>query len=467
MAKTRTYLDIGTDVMGTAIHIRHLTGEVSIPNHGSYVLNIPCGAGKSTAIKDLISKQHDKGVVVFVATKKDADDMKADLDRLDIPTMKGQVIVIHQDSVSLKAFMDDPKSFTQKKVLIVPNVNLYIGLLPALFAYSLRGEVDIEKYIGDLKSLMCSDEVREYIIIDEQPSFIRPYATFCRNEMLGYMSDVKKSGGTHKASCRSIDDMSFIYDEFIKKSANRFYKIDSILNGFRVKETLQHIRSSYSDMLDSKSSYYAIYHYLKDIPCQKMKSYLLIWDATAAILSNYNKTPFKLLSNVGGMYCSPIQFEKFPMNVERWLFNGKASDQDLREQLKDIVDELEKQINIVSPLLIITWKYMVSHDSDPDKTDKRIDMIRVLEEMLDERGLTDKFTIIYRGSGEDKATNSFADYAGVSFLGEWRTGKEALKLLNKNYGFKSTEMKLRLAAMVQSVCRIRIRRHDGDKIHIF
>ena len=28
-------------------------------------------------------------------------------------------------------------------------------------------------------------------------------------------------------------------------------------------------------------------------------------------------------------------------------------------------------------------------------------------------------------------------------------------------------MKLRLAAMVQAVCRIRIRRHDGDKIHIF
>ena len=81
-----------SDVMGTAIHIRHLTGEVSIPNHGSYVLNIPCGAGKSTAIKDLISKQHDKGVVVFVATKKDADGMKADLDRLDIPTMKGRQV---------------------------------------------------------------------------------------------------------------------------------------------------------------------------------------------------------------------------------------------------------------------------------------------------------------------------------------------------------------------------------------
>ena len=69
----------------------------------------------------------------------------------------------------------------------------------------------------------------------------------------------------------------------------------------------------------------------------------------------------------------------------------------------------------------------------------------VLEEELNKKGLAGKYSIIYRGSGQDKATNAFSNYAGISFVGEWRTGKSGLSLINKNYGIHSTERRIRIA----------------------
>ena len=136
MAKKRTYSQIGAFDNGGGIDIHHLIGEVSVPSPGAYILDIPCGCGKSTAIKDLVSKKHDCGIIIFVATKKDADDMKADLDAMAISTLTDEVIVLHQDSTSHKSFMDHPEMFTQKKVLIVPHVHLYIGFI-SFFAITM------------------------------------------------------------------------------------------------------------------------------------------------------------------------------------------------------------------------------------------------------------------------------------------------------------------------------------------
>ena len=46
---------------------------------------------------------------------------------------------------------------------------------------------------------------------------------------------------------------------------------------------------------------------------------------------------------------------------------------------------------------------MVARDSDPDKEDKHLNIMTVLEEELNKKGLAGKYSIIYRGSGQDKA----------------------------------------------------------------
>ena len=194
---------------------------------------------------------------------------------------------------------------------------------------------------------------------------------------------------------------------------------------------------------------------------------VIILDATANVLSDYKKTPFRLIQNSGKMYSSPITFQEFPMSLERWLFEKDVDDNTIRDRIQDIVDELADQIQQASPLLIVTWKYMVARDSDPDKEDKHLNIMTVLEEELNKKGLAGKYSIIYRGSGQDKATNAFSNYAGISFVGEWRTGKSGLSLINKNYGIHSTERRIRTAGMIQAICRLRIRQHNGDPIHVF
>lgn len=133
-----------------------------------------------------------------------------------------------------------------------------------------------------------------------------------------------------------------------------------------------------------------------------------------------------------------------------------------------MADELERQINTLSGrLLIVTWQYMELKSSDPERENRRIDSITAIDEELRARSLHDRYSIIYRGSGDDKATNHFADYEAITFLGEWKCGTANVKLVNRNLGINSSEMDHRLAAMVQTICRIRIRRHDGEQIKIF
>lgn len=40
-------------------------------------------------------------------------------------------------------------------------------------------------------------------------------------------------------------------------------------------------------------------------------------------------------------------------------------------------------------------------------------------------------------------------------------------MINKNYGIHSTERRIRTAGMIQAICRLRIRQHNGDPIHVF
>ena len=73
------------------------------------------------------------------------------------------------------------------------------------------------------------------------------------------------------------------------------------------------------------------------------------------------------------MYSSPITFKNFQIvSCKEWLFEKDVDDNTIRDRIHDIVDELADQIQQASPLLIVTWKYMVARDSDPDKEDKHL-----------------------------------------------------------------------------------------------
>ena len=477
MPKVRDYKDIKVvfDSSDTNLTIKHQTGDAIIPcKGGASIVPLPCGGGKSTATCDLVAKRCDKGIVIFVATRADANDMKKRLESLSLLALKDEIVILHQEDSYYSSYIAHPEQVTKKKVLIVPSVHLYLDYLPALFAYDSGKVVDISKYTGNLGALLKSTEVRKFCIIDEQPSFIQPFNTFERLKILAYMGNL---GASSKGSipvgaglyyhCLGIQEMKAVNSTFLRKTSDHLYSTRSALNTYREEEVLVYINQNYSVIWNAKGKYYPIYHFIKDWVVKGMQMNVIILDATADVLSDYKKTPFRLIQNSGKMYSAPITFQEFPMSLERWLFEKDVDDNTIRDRIQDIVDELADQIQQASPLLIVTWKYMVARDSDPDKEDKHLNIMTVLEEELNKKGLAGKYSIIYRGSGQDKATNAFSNYTGISFVGEWRTGKSGLSLINKNYGIHSTERRIRTAGMIQAICRLRIRQHNGDPIHVF
>ena len=70
-------------------------------------------------------------------------------------------------------------------------------------------------------------------------------------------------------------------------------------------------------------------------------------------------------------------------------------------------------------------------------------------------------------SGLDKATNEFMDYDTVVFLGNFLVPGSVVDEFNKTYDCKTSHLWYTLYQLTQSVCRTRIRKHNGESINIY
>ncbi len=476
--KQRSYKDIKfIKNNDETLTLEHLTSEMTVPcSGGGYILPVPCGGGKSTGITSLIKLFPDEGFILFEKTIKECDEAYAKL--VESGVDMADILVLHSQQHSNDIFKKDPDRITKARIVITPSVHLYTGSRATLFAYHPSKKVDIGMWINDVSSLLCSEYARRFILIDEQPDFIQPFLDYdlpniishygdVNNEAKGSIIQVEPNYYIHRSP---LDLMMVKYRMKARCNKTRFFKERTKVSDYKAQETISHIHSNFEDLCKSSNYKFQIWHYLKDLVSPNMKSNIYVFDATGAVLSSYAEKacPFTQILNKDKSYSSPIEFREFPMVVQRYLFEQKTDTKSLRSELNEVVDTLVDQINTVNgKLLIVTWKYMVSRSIGGESEDKQIMIMAIIAEELDKRGYNGRYSIIYRGSGEDKATNAYQDYAGVTFLGEWKTGRQTLSHLNKNYGIKCSELNMRLAAMIQTVCRVRIRQHNGDKIWIF
>ncbi|MFR9527530.1 MAG: hypothetical protein SNI45_05590 [Rikenellaceae bacterium] len=475
----------------------HLVGEMSVTTcGGGYILPVPCGAGKSTGIVSLVGLYPAEGFVIFVKTKAECRDM---YDRLRIagvaddeimmiysPTKEEELFVERCDNpfdtanvkiiaavkrakTAYATMMERPAELTTKRVLIITSQHLYTNFLPALFAYTpKKTPLDLHQYIGKTKELLKSPDARKFIIIDEQPDFIQNFISVNGRTTASHFGVLSsKSGdvamGKYFLHPELLDMMKCRYDNHLCSPRDCFFFWRYCeLNRLKSFEFLYNLHSNFSAIAQKRS--YTMTTKLNDlISTRGMTSNLYLFDATADILSSYKSSNFRLIAGDKARYCSPIKFSPFNLDLKRWYSESKMNSAKLSEKLDHITDTLENQIHSLGgeKLLIVTWKYMSIKGKD-----ETIGIMKLLEERLDAKGLNGLYAIIYRGSGEDKATNAYKDYAGVTFLGEWLV-KGSLAPLNKNFNIKSSEHKLRLSGMAQTVCRVRIRKHDGEPIKIF
>ncbi len=508
--KKRPYNQIKFSTSGKkTVTLEHLVGDMSVTtNGGGHILPVPCGAGKSTGIVSLVRLYPKEGFVIFVKTKLECRDMDSKLRQAGVD--KKEIMMIYSptkeeidfaDSINTPfaptiapakitearatkraqtayaTMMESPAELTTKRVLIITSQHLYTNYLPALFAYTPKETpLDLHQYIGKTKELLRSTDARKFIIIDEQPDFIQNFISVNGQTVASHFGTLStKSNGIQEGSYylhpEPLDMMKCRYDNLLSTPRSCFFFGRRCeLNRLKSFEFLHHLYSNFSTIAQ-KRSYTMTTKLIDLISTRGMVSNIYLFDATADVLSSYNTaTPsFKLVAMNKARYCSPIEFIPFALNLKRWYKAEKMNSSDLNKKLNHVANILEDQIRSLSgeTLLIATWKYMSLQGKDTEnRKDTTIPIMEHLKELLEAKGLSGLFEIIYRGSGEDKATNRYRDYAAISFLGEWRV-KEALTPLNKNFNIKSSELKLRLSGMIQTVCRIRIRKHDGDGVKIF
>ena len=205
------------------------------------------------------------------------------------------------------------------------------------------------------------------------------------------------------------------------------------------------------------------------------QSTIICLDATIDIMFGKGRScPFKLIKSTD-KYSSPITFKEFALPVERWVFTEKAVEKnDVEKVLSVMVDVMARQIDSLGPndkILFVAWLYLDYKQCDPDcgmiTQDHRIDLLAPLSDLLDQKGYIGRYEIVYRGSGDGKGSNDFRDYAAISFLGSWSVNTQSIKSVNNNLGIRCDVKSYMAAMMVQNICRVRIRKHEGEPITVF
>lgn len=441
--KIRDYCDIEAKVDSQGISLRLLTGDLLVPNGGgAWFVPTVCGAGKSTAIAHLISKVGDGGVLLLCSTRKDCDVAQQRL--INVGGMNSQeILVLHTESQVYNDYQQRPTIAATYKVVIITSIRVNIDVLEPLLEYN-GGK-------------------RKYIIFDEIQLFSKELYHIDWKLLGSFVGDV------NTLAPRSVEDMVKVKAQFFPSSKN------TELAKLRDNHILHQIHDNFSDLIGHRRNTVELYQYTKDVVAEWSKqSTVICLDATIDIMFGKGKgCPFQLMKSTD-KYSSPITFKQFTLPVERWVFTEKDVDKaDIDSTLSAMADIMESQINSLAPderILFVAWLYLDYKQCDPDgrvTKDHRIDLLTPLEDILDDRGYTGRYDIIYRGSGDGKGSNTYRDYAAISFLGNWSVSSESIKAINKNLGINCKVEDYMTSMMVQNICRIRIRKHDGEPITVY
>ena len=93
---------------------------------------------------------------------------------------------------------------------------------------------------------------------------------------------------------------------------------------------------------------------------------------------------------------------------------------------------------------------------------------KLLSDCLAEIGaVPGSFSVIYRGSGQDRGSNEYRDYENLVFLGEWHIPDTIVGEINGMFGCKCGFKDYMKSLLIQTICRIRIRQHKGLPIKVW
>ena len=210
------------------------TGSATIPDQeGGYIISTGCGSGKTESIKDLIRKKFEHGVVYCVDTKAEAikihDWVLSDLVGLT-PLKQDDVVLLHgENKEELWEYKNNPELLMQKKVIILTHVRFWTDIINYFLIYRPKQEVPL--FLGDFKTLMQRGDLRQYVIFDETPIFLKPFCSIPSSMFGAFLED--KNGSWQ---CKSLEGIYRYYDKFVEGTDNDLFKTNNKLNSIKKRQ---------------------------------------------------------------------------------------------------------------------------------------------------------------------------------------------------------------------------------------
>ena len=406
---------------------------------GFFISSSACGAGKTTLIAEMSKRYSGEGVLIIASTRNAA---------YEIGTKIPGGFVLHTDNLAnLEQYRNSPTSLMLHQVLIITAARAIIDPCELFLGYGLGK--------------------RKWVLIDELITFFpEPFEVPEKvKDALTYVDGTKVHRGSVLVGETVIDKKQYYRHTYSKpEEMEAAYKLsrDKIFTGnsklvkYKERKILKHVRQ------------YGFAPIKKNIIAEAFKtSIVILLDGTADIVFPKSK---RLLPLSGTRYSSDITFSTFPMPLKRKNkegFDVGEIDKYAPDFVKMVADKTQ-----TDRVLVITWKTMevFRNTGDADKFEKTTtdNFPDLLKELLVKNGAVENnLAVIYRGSGLDRGSNEYKDFSTVYFLGEWRVPDNVTSNIGRMFGEKPSFEDYKMSLLVQTICRLRIRQHQGLPIEVF
>ena len=418
-----------------------VNGQTPLPTtNGLHISASSCGSGKTTIIAEITKRHAAEGVLIVVPTIEAANELSKKL--------SGATILHSQNVAAIENYKSNPMMLRHSDILVITSARLIIDPVELFLDYQFSKK-------------------RRYVLVDELINFYpEPYSIPKQLiDTLTFM-DKKKHKGCHTVDSVTIGKKTYYRQSYAtteemeaayRKSSNKLFTgRTNALVEYKLQTIFKHIQNNGFTPIQKKIMDFANDHIT------------ILFDGTADIVFGSDK---RILPITGHKYNSDIEFIQFTIPIKRKNKEGF----DIGSFEKYANDTLNYIVGITKSekLLIVTWKTLDVYKNEgmADKFEEAkimYDFPKLLNDKLVSMGaVKSNLQVIYRGSGQDRGSNEYRDFESLMFLGEWYLPDNITGDINSMFGCKCNFDDYKKSLLVQTICRLRIREHQGKSVKVY
>lgn len=408
---------------------------------GLHIAASACGAGKTTIISEIAKAHALEGVLIVVPTIEAANELYSKL--------PGAYILHSKNIGIMESYRNNPTGLMFHDILVITSARF------------IMDPIDLFLDFGFGKK-------RKYVLLDELINFYpEPYSIpQTLSDALTYIDRTKTHKTGHLVGSIEVDGKTYYRHTYGTLGALRAaYRVGqhrlfkgkpNALTEYKTNHILLHVLAYGLSPIQQKVIDIAQNHIV------------MLFDGTADIVFGGDK---RLLPISGTRYSSDIDFIRFPMPIKRKnkeCFDALEFDEYANDLMKRIADITKNE-----KLLVVTWKTLdvFKNDLNADNLENHkvsYEFPEKLKEVLVWNGAVDSnLKVIYRGSGQDRGSNEYRDFESIMFLGEWNLPDNITSDIGSMFGCKCKFSDYKKSLIVQTICRLQIRKHTGLPIKVY